>query len=217
MGTLGLKNADVAQATGVTGPAVSLWRTAVNVPNNDRIGDLADILQVTPETILVKLGRMKPRAGITGEWEGLITRFQDAGPEAENLLFAIGDALLLAMSAHRTNTELVVSLDPLLNENGSGPLVSSTVGEDVVLFYDRIRLPDNHTARLVITCAPTEENSYTVVAASNDERLAEHSAYLIVGKARYDADAVMQDEQVEFVFDELMFSPTVGELRLVIE
>jgi transcriptional regulator with XRE-family HTH domain len=98
MGVLGLKNSDIAEATGVTGPAVSLWRTGVNVPDVDRMAALAEILRVPPETILLKLHKLVPRDTLNPAWDDYISRVQAAGPDAERVVFALIDAYLLATS-----------------------------------------------------------------------------------------------------------------------
>ena len=97
MGILGLKTYDIAKACEVTTPAVSLWRTGVNVPDSARIKALAEILQVTPDTILYRLDRLKPREDLTKEWEDMISRVREAGDEAERVVFALIDAYLLAI------------------------------------------------------------------------------------------------------------------------
>ena len=97
MRILGSKNSDIAEATGVTGPAVSLWRTGVNVPDNDRIAPLAEALKVPEETLLIKLGRLQPREGLNPAWDDYISRVQAAGPDAERVVFALIDAYLLAI------------------------------------------------------------------------------------------------------------------------
>ena len=81
---------------GITGPAVSLWRTNTNVPDNKHIEALATILQVPRETLFLKLGRLHPREGMNPAWDDYITRVQDAGPDAERVVFALIDAYLLA-------------------------------------------------------------------------------------------------------------------------
>ncbi|NDJ34403.1 MAG: hypothetical protein GYB64_07010 [Chloroflexi bacterium] len=216
MGVLGLKNADVARATSVTGPAVSLWRTGVNVPDNDRIDDLADVLQVTPETILIKLGRMKPREGITKEWEDIITRFQDAGPEAERLLFALGDALLLALHRNRTQTEIQLSLDPVFHGENLEAMrnIHELEDEERLLFYNQVRLPTNKSIQLMVTIAGSEgPNRYVVVAESSQDELPDMTANLKVGSATYQT----QSDGKYFVFDEIILDDTVRNITLTLE
>lgn len=216
MGVLGLKNADVARATSVTGPAVSLWRTGVNVPDNDRIDDLADVLQVTPETILIKLGRMKPREGITKEWEDIITRFQDAGPEAERLLFAIGDALLLALNQNRTQTELVLSLDPIFRPQEVEAMrgIHDLEPNESLLLYDRVRMPNNQHVRMIVTASPTDGvNRFILAAETNNEDLPEFTAKLKVGGATYETS----NDTGHFIFDEVILDETIGQITLTFE
>jgi transcriptional regulator with XRE-family HTH domain len=216
MGMLGLKNADVARATNVTGPAVSLWRTGVNVPDNERIEDLSNILEVTPETILIKLGRMKPREGMTKEWEEVITRYQDAGSEAEHLLFAIADALLLAMNEARTHVEIALSLDPLFQPQTVGELVrtlSAVESEGTVLLYDRIRLPNNQQVRMIVRAIHEDDNRYTVIAETNDNDLSPYTARLRVGNATYETE----NQGATFIFEEVILEERIGEVKFTIE
>jgi hypothetical protein len=214
MSVLQLKNSDVAEAAQVTGPAVSLWRTGINVPDNDRIEPLADILQVTSETILLKLGRLKPREGISREWEDIISRFQEAGPEAERLIFALGDSLLLALARAANRTDMPLSLDPIFNPAAMQGLRSSSTLADYehMLSFQNVQMPgtDDRAWVMVTALATDVANHYRLIADISAPKSYHLNGELRVGGAAYQAKA----ENNQVVFDDVLFDSTVRRVML---
>jgi transcriptional regulator with XRE-family HTH domain len=207
MGTLGLKNSDVAEAAGVSSPAVSLWRTAVNVPDNERIGVLAEVLQVTPETLLIKLGRMQPRPGVTAEWDQVITRVQDSGTDAERLIFSVGDALLAALSQKPTGMRVTLSLDVLWDKDEA--LVPDE-GERVLLYFGSITLPGGAPTTLKVTCYATDEEAYTIEVTHPENDLSGYDWVLQVGSEDYLPTHIGGGMS----FEGVPLKPYIGTLRL---